>query len=195
MYYLKENCTGKIEVKGSKFIAVLIRIDDPNKLKEELNKVKDLYPNATHYCYGMQCGQTTRSNDDSEPSGTAGIPILEVLKRNQIDHTLAIVVRYFGGTLLGTAGLLKAYQSAVKEAINNAKLVTPKLVSIYRISFDYSYTNKIDYLLKDSTILKKEYQQQVIYDYYSDTDLSNKLNEITAGQITIVKLEDKVVEM
>jgi len=195
MYYIKENVEARIEIKGSKFICCLMRIDDPNNLKDYLSLIKAKYPQATHYCYGMICDTTTRSNDDGEPASTAGIPILESLKNKQLNHCLAIVVRYFGGTLLGASGLVHAYKDVTLKAIEQATLLTPTKATIYQIEFDYPYISKIEYILNETKILEKDYNEKVSIKFVSINDLSEKLISCTSGKINIKKLDEIIVEL
>lgn len=180
MYHIREKTSSYLEVKKSKFIGILIPIDDEKRLKEHLNQLKKEYPAATHYCYGAIIGQANRSNDDGEPASTAGKPILEALKNHDLDNVLCVVVRYFGGTLLGTAGLIKAYGQAATLAIEQAQLLTPTLVNTYRITVDYSLTSPLEHLLQNhAVILDRQYGEKMTYIYSCRDDLT----ELLAGNV------------
>ena len=125
MYHIKERTESQIEVKKSRFIGILLPLSDEGQIREHLNAIRKQYPGARHYCYGAVVEGNNRSNDDGEPSSTAGKPILEALKNRDLDNVLCVVVRYFGGTLLGTAGLIRAYGQCASQAIDKAVLTVP----------------------------------------------------------------------
>ncbi len=195
MYHIKEKAIAQIEVKKSKFICILLPIEDETKIKEEIKQIKKEYPKATHYCYGSIINNTQRSNDDGEPASTAGKPIAETLKNHDLDNVLAVVVRYFGGTLLGTAGLVKAYSGACSQAIENATLTSPIELSQYQLAVDYSLTNKIEFLLKNNTHdFTRDYQEQAIYTYRSEKDITNLITEITGGKYKPIFIKKATIE-
>ncbi len=195
MYHIKEKVVSFIEVKKSKFYCILMPCDDEKDIKNCLNQIKKEYPNATHYCYGAVIGGNNRSNDDGEPASTAGKPILEMLKNAQVDDTLAVVVRYFGGTLLGTAGLVKAYGQAAKDALALAAFTKPTKVGNYKLTVDYSLTNKIEYLLKNNaTVTYRDYGEKVSFYYQSETDLTNQILQLTAGKAAVELINEEIVD-
>lgn len=110
--------------KKSKFIGVLFRVDTEQEAIKHLNEIKAAHRKARHNCYAYRIGNYTRYSDDGEPHGTAGMPIFEVLRREDINNVLCVVTRYFGGTLLGRGGLVRAYIGAVKGAIEDAGIIT-----------------------------------------------------------------------
>lgn len=195
MYHIIEKVESSIEVKKSKFICLLLPINDEKQIKDKINEVKRLYPGATHYCYGCSINGNYRSNDDGEPASTAGKPILQCLINSELDNVLAVVVRYFGGTLLGTAGLVKAYQQATIDAINQAKLATPTLVNNYKITVNYQDTNKIEYFLaKNGTIKLRDYQQDAIYYFQCENDICQQISELTNGSGQVKLLNSEIIE-
>ena len=109
--------------KKSKFIAALFRVDTEQAALECLSAVRAAHKKASHHCYAYRVGNSTRYGDDGEPRGTAGIPIFEVLRREDMQNALCVVTRYFGGTLLGRGGLLRAYVAAAKGAVADAGAV------------------------------------------------------------------------
>lgn len=151
------------EINKSKFYSILIPLNNINEVHEILANIKNEYKNATHYCYAYIFDQTKRFNDDGEPNGTAGIPILSVLENNNLNHILAVVVRYFGGIKLGAGGLVRAYTNSVSEALNNSNII--KLIKgvIIKIEFTYENTKQIDYLLKNEEITEKNYSNNITY--------------------------------
>ena len=163
MYTIKNNSIKEIIIKNSKFITLLYKVYSLEDIKNTLINVKNLYPNATHYCYAYILNNEKKSSDDGEPSGTAGTPILNILESNNLNYILAVVIRYFGGIKLGSSGLIRAYSRSVKEAIKENILT--KLIEGINVNITFSWSNikQIDYLLKDQLINKKEYLDNITY--------------------------------
>lgn len=141
--------------KGSKFIAYSYPFADENKLKDILSEIKSMHPKARHHCYAYRLGMNRsvfRINDDNEPAGSAGRPILNTLLSNDLTNILIIVVRYFGGTLLGIPGLINAYKAATQESINNAEIIEKYQKDIYAIDFDYLQMNNVMRIIKDEDL-------------------------------------------
>lgn len=174
-----------IEIKKSKFITYLHRTDNEEEAKEFLKQIKKEHPSANHHCTAMIIGNIVRSNDDGEPSQTAGHPMLDVLMHNDMQDILAIVVRYFGGVKLGTGGLVRAYSSSISEALENAVLVKETIFDEYEISFVYNLIGKLDHYFFSNNIdvTIKDYGEDVIYHYLSTKDLSSDLLELSNGAI------------
>ena len=162
MYSIKHNSVYLYEIKKSKFYTLLYKIDSNLDIEKYLKEVKATYKDATHYCYAYKIKTQKKCSDDGEPSGTAGIPILEVLDKKNIDNILCIVVRYFGGIKLGAGGLIRAYANSVKEAIDNNEIV--ELIDGLEIKLETTYGNKkdIEYLFKDN-IKEVDYQENITY--------------------------------
>lgn len=196
MFHIKEKVITMLEVKKSKFYCVLLPIQDDKMTKEVITDLKKEYPGATHYCYGAIIGDITRSNDDGEPSSTAGKPILETLKNAQLDQVLAVVIRYFGGTLLGTSGLVKAYSQATSLAIEQAVFTTPTTVYNYQIRLPYHLTNKLEFLLKGKAIITDRlYDDEATYLFQCQHDLTDEIRELTSGQYLPQLLSSEVKEI
>jgi uncharacterized YigZ family protein len=152
---LKAPSQGLYKDKGSKFISFAYPVYSEEDIKEQLSFIKKEYFDARHHCYAYALGlnrEHYRAFDDGEPSGTAGKPIYGQIQSFGITNILIIVVRYFGGTLLGTGGLITAYKSASEDALHNAEFVEKTVNSIYSISFDYAAMNGIMKILKDEGI-------------------------------------------
>lgn len=124
MLTVKERYIKTTEMMGSKFIAILFPLNDDSLFKGILNDVKKEFNKARHYVYAYRVGQKSKSNDDSEPKGTAGRPLLELLHKKDMNNCAIIVVRYFGGTKLGAGRLLRTYVASGVNVINVAELVT-----------------------------------------------------------------------
>jgi len=147
--------------RGSKFLAFAYPISSEADIKPILAGLKAEHPKANHHCWAMRLGidrSVFRINDDGEPSGTAGRPILNILLSRNITNVLIVVVRYFGGTLLGVPGLINAYKVATEEALANALIIEKTLDDIYSINFDYQQMNDVMKIIKDDNLIILEQQ-------------------------------------
>jgi len=146
---------GLFRDRGSKFIAFAYPITTDSDIKPLLIQLRSEHPKANHHCWAMRLGidrSVFRINDDGEPSGTAGRPILNTLLSRNITNVLVVVVRYFGGTLLGVPGLINAYRTATEEALNTAVIVEKMLNDIYTIQFDYQQMNDVMRIIKEDNL-------------------------------------------
>ena len=186
MYTIKTDITNEIVIKNSKFICVLHKIYNINDINNYLEQIKKEYKDATHYCYAYIINDNKKFNDDGEPSGTAGNPIMKVLEKNNLNYILCIVIRYFGGIKLGSGGLIRAYSKSVTECLKLTNL--NKLIEGYNIDiiFNYSDIENINYLLKNSYILNKTYKDIIIYNVNINDDIFNKLKEYKNIKLNII---------
>ncbi|ETZ22468.1 YigZ family protein [Pedobacter sp. V48] len=141
--------------KGSKFIAYAYPIRSDEEVKNLLQNLRSEHPKARHFCWALRLSPDRsifRIQDDGEPSGTAGRPILNTLLSAEITNILIVVVRYFGGTLLGVPGLINAYKTAAAEAIKEANVIEKTVNDIYEITFDYLVMNDVMRLMKDEQL-------------------------------------------
>lgn len=141
--------------KGSKFLAFAYPIHTETELKEIIAKFKSEHPKANHHCWAMRLSpdrSVFKVNDDGEPSGTAGRPILNVLLSKNITNIFVVVVRYFGGTLLGVPGLINAYKTATEMALAEAQVVEQTVKDVYTISFGYLQMNEVMKIVKDDQL-------------------------------------------
>lgn len=153
---IEEPSEGIFRDKGSKFIAYSYPFKDESNLKDILAHLKSIHPKARHYCwaYRLSPDRTVyRINDDGEPSGTAGRPILNVLLSRDVTNILVVVVRYFGGTLLGVPGLINAYKLSTQEALDAATIVEKTVNDVYSIEFEYIQMNDVMRIIKDENII------------------------------------------
>jgi uncharacterized YigZ family protein len=152
-------CEGVFRDKGSKFIGYAYPIDLEAEIKDVLAGLRTEHPKARHFCWAYRLGQDKsifRLNDDGEPSGSAGRPILNTLLSENLTNILVVVVRYFGGTLLGVPGLIHAYKSATAEAIGSGEMVLKTVDDIYFLSFPYDQTNEVMKVVKEEKLIVKE---------------------------------------
>ena len=190
MKSIQKKITNEIIINKSKFITILTNINDIDKIKEELENIKKTYKDATHYCFAYIINNHEKCSDNGEPSGTAGMPILNVLKQNNLTNILCVVIRYFGGIKLGAGGLIRAYSSSASEALNKANIVN--LIKGYKIIIEFSYNNlkQIDYLLKNIQI-KKDYSNNITYTFNIKEEKLNKIeNELS--KFSKIKLKEQI---
>jgi uncharacterized YigZ family protein len=147
--------TGIFKDKGSRFLAYAWPVVSEAEVKTLVDKYKKEYFDARHHCYAYRLGPEAlqiRANDDGEPSGTAGKPILGQLVSQNLTNVLVVVVRYFGGTLLGTSGLINAYREATANALANAQITKRFVYAIYQINFGYLQMNSVMKIVKDAAL-------------------------------------------
>lgn len=162
-----KSCEGIFRDKGSKFIAYAYPFEDEAQLKEIITALKLLHPKARHHCYAYRLTpdrSVFRMNDDGEPSGTAGRPILNILLSMDVTNTLVVVVRYFGGTLLGVPGLINAYKTATQLALAEADILEKTTDDIYEVRFPYLQMNDIMRIIKEenATIVQQQFDNDCI---------------------------------
>ena len=201
---IKENSYDEFVEKKSTFITHLVRVTSEEEAREFIQKMKKKHYDATHVCSCYVVGdnnEITRANDDGEPSGTAGAPMLDVLVKNEIKNVCATVIRYFGGTKLGTGGLVRAYGGGgVINALKNATLVERKDALEIRLELDYSLNGKIEYEIEKTNFIVNnlEYTDKIIYTIYvmeEDYDsFQSWIANLTNGQFKILSTHEKQLE-
>lgn len=164
---LYEGGIGEITEKKSRFIATARLVENEEEALRFIEEMKKKYWDARHNCYAYSIGmnrELTRCSDDGEPSGTAGRPMLDVLLGEDIYNVAVVVTRYFGGVLLGTGGLVRAYSKAVQEGISASKVILKKKGIILQITTDYTGIGKIQYIAGERAIpvLDSEYTDKVV---------------------------------
>ena len=179
MKTITNEVVNEIIINKSRFITIVIPINKIEDVNTKINILKTIYKDANHYCFAYIIDSKEKCEDDKEPSGTAGLPILNILKNNDLTNILCVVIRYFGGVKLGAGGLVRAYSTSAKEAIKQAKLGT--IENGYEIDIELEYDNmkKIDYFLKDLKI-RKTFDEKIIYTFkITEKDYNNIKNIIT----------------
>jgi len=159
--------------KGSRFIAYAYPVSDTEQIKDITERLRKEYHDARHHCYAYMLGydrNVWRVNDDGEPSGTAGKPILGQINSNELTDILIVVIRYFGGTLLGVSGLINAYRSAAADAIANAVIITKKLTCSINIEFPYVVLNDVMKIIKENHEI-----QQISHNFDNDCSITLSL--------------------
>lgn len=179
-FTIEEPSEGFFKDKGSRFIAYTYPFQKKETLKDIVAELKALHPKARHHCWAYRLTpdrSVFRINDDGEPSGTAGRPILNTLLSRDVTNILVVVVRYFGGTLLGVPGLINAYKTATQEALDAAQIVEKTVNDVYRISFGYLQMNDVMRLIKEENlpILKQEFDNDCAMDVEVRKQLVNQV--------------------
>ena len=172
--------TYEVTIKNSKFIGVIIPIESTLDVKDNLNKLKEEYKNATHYCYAYKLINDKGFSDDREPNKTAGIPILTIIESEDLVNVLVVIIRYFGGIKLGPGGLIRAYSCTKVDLIKGY---------IASITFNYSKEKEINYLLKNSIIKNKDYKEDCTYIIEVTKDILDTLKQVS----TINYYKEKII--
>ena len=174
-----------IIIKNSRFICYIYKVDNIYEINKILTDTREKYYDATHCCYAYILDNIKKESDDGEPSGTAGIPMLQVLEKNNLNHVLCIVVRYFGKIKLGAGGLVRAYTKSVTETLKN-NIIT--LVPGFKVllAFNYDKVKSVDYLLKDSIVINKYFDNKITYEANVDNNLLNELKSVKDIEIKVL---------
>ncbi len=183
--------THEINIQKSRFIAHIKRTETEEEAQAFIQEIKKEHWNATHNCSAYMIGendQIQKANDDGEPSGTAGVPMLEVLKKRKLKDTTVVVTRYFGGIKLGAGGLIRAYGRAVSEGIDAVGTVERILMTIMHVKADYTWLGKLENEIRSSDYLLKDihYSELVEIEVYVQEDKIKEfqewMTELTNGQ-------------
>ncbi len=196
MIYLFEAVTDEVIISKSRFITILTPITHQDQCHDVLLSIKKSYPKATHYCTAYilgEHGEFQGSSDDGEPSGTAGIPMLEILRTKQVTNMFVVVVRYFGGIKLGAGGLIRAYAGAVKDALAYGSYYQKIKAPAYRVHFNYHLIAKFDQLFTEATILDKSFLDEVIYTVCFADGNDSILDSAKHLFNNLVKIEDETL--
>ena len=156
---IAQPCEGLFKDKGSKFLAYAYPVETEDEIKEHIQNLKKEHYSARHHCYAWRLGADKtqfRANDDGEPSSTAGKPILGQIQRLDLTNILIVVVRYFGGTLLGVSGLINAYRTAAADVLNQAEIVEQLVEVPFWVEFDYLNMNSVMKVFKDENLPQKK---------------------------------------
>lgn len=195
--------TSFIERK-SKFISYVQPVYSEDEALKFLNSIRKKHYDAAHNCYAFVLGDSMniqRSSDDGEPSGTAGVPILEVMKKEQITNSIIIVTRYFGGILLGAGGLIRAYTEGASGGIKAAGTVTVQPFVVHRLKMDYSFLSKLQYEIskKDYIIENTEYLEDVTMRVLTTSALGDAFIEDIAqwtnGSVAVESLGEQMLKV
>ncbi|WP_295114923.1 YigZ family protein [uncultured Methanobrevibacter sp.] len=188
MKTIKKAVQCEINVKKSQFICSLFPTKTKKESKEIIQKLNNQYSDATHNCTAYIVSDGEGFDDDGEPGGTAGKPMINVLRKNELHNITAVVTRYFGGIKLGAGGLVRAYSKSVMEAISEAEIVEIEEYAVYKITFEYGDIKAADREVRNNqlTAIDKEYSDKVSYDIVSkDKRDIEKIFEKYSGKISV----------
>ena len=157
MYKIINNVKDELIINKSKFISFAIYISNVQMVNDVLDKLKKEYKDATHICYAYKIGNVKRFNDDNEPKGTAGMPILNVIENKELDNILVVVVRYFGGIKLGTGGLVRAYTKSVTECLKLCNTEEERQWITFQINVNYDNLKYIYKYINETYIKEKSF--------------------------------------
>ncbi|GEM01729.1 uncharacterized protein, YigZ family [Halolactibacillus halophilus] len=203
-YTIKQYGQTEIEIQKSRFIAHAKRCETEQQAKDFINDIKKAHPQANHNCAAYMIGehdQIQKALDDGEPSGTAGVPMLEVIKKRALKDTCIVVTRYFGGIKLGAGGLIRAYSTSAREAIDAAGLVCRKQVQKLEVMIDYPLLGKLENEVRQTTYLLEsiDYLEKVTVHLAVETDkvdtCKNWLVNLTSDQADISETTQAYIEV
>lgn len=194
----------EINIERSRFITYVTRAETEEEAQEFITSIKKKHHDANHNCSAYMIGENNliqKANDDGEPSGTAGVPMLEVLKKRDLKDTVVVVTRYFGGIKLGAGGLIRAYGRATSEGLNATGIVERRLMRVMKTKIDYTWLGKVENEVRSSHYQLKEihYLEAVEVDVYVEeaskgqfvdwmTELTNGQGEISEGDVEYLEL-------
>ena len=192
----------EMTLKGSRFIGILMPCPREDCIQENIAKVSERYRDATHYCYAAVFNgseRRERSSDNGEPSGTAGKPILFALKGAGISDAMVVVVRYFGGTLLGTGGLVHAYGETAKLVLDGVEKVARRACAVYRFTLEYGYYSQFESKMKDLMAKRPECEYSDKVDVKAwipvgkDEEFERRITDLTERHVRLWKTEDEYI--
>ncbi|MBR3791362.1 MAG: YigZ family protein [Clostridia bacterium] len=200
---VKHRASTLLVEKKSKFIASVSPADSEEEALEFLKEIKSKYPDATHnvYAYIIDENNIFRYSDDGEPGGTAGMPVLDTIRKEGLVDVCVVVTRYFGGTLLGTGGLVHAYGSSAKQGLYEADIITRALCNVICVKIDYTMSGKIQHMIGTKNLMTDDivYGDDVTYYIYTTIDetkdLIKEITELTYGRANITVTEQKYIDL
>lgn len=188
--------------KKSKFIATAAPCETEEKAIEFVNEIRKEFPDATHnvYAYSIDENQIFRYSDDGEPSGTSGMPVLDTMRKDDIVDAAVVVTRYFGGTLLGTGGLVRAYSESARLALESAGVVVRKMCNIVSVNTDYTFIGKIQHIIAEMHLITEDtiYTDKATFFVcvpFADTEkFTKEITEATSGAAVCSVIDAKYID-
>lgn len=180
---IEETALSEFRDRGSRFIAYAYPLNSKESFKELLAALKKEHPKAVHHCFAYRMGYTGdlfRSSDDGEPSGTAGKPILGQIDSRQLTNTMVVVVRYFGGTLLGVPGLINAYKTVTAQVLDKLKIIEKPVMVRYQLEFDYTIMNEVMRVIKQFHCNMREQELKLFCRAGIEVPLKNEIECMAA---------------
>ena len=196
---IEEEAHGLFRDRGSRFIAIAIPVSSQEEIKSRLAGLRKEYHDARHHCFAWMLApdrQAWRISDDGEPSGTAGKPILGQINSRELTNVLVVVIRYFGGTLLGVSGLINAYRTAAADALNNARVVEKHVCQRWSVTFPYIAMNDVMKVLRDEDCRQSEHAYsgsdvtvEILFRASASQQITGRLGKIAALQMKWLSTE------
>jgi len=160
---ISSNVTNEIIINKSRFITYLYKVKNKDEVLNYYNELKNKYKDATHICYSYIINNEIKYSDDGEPTGSAGMPIYNVLKQNNLNYIVCFIIRYFGGIKLGGSGLVRAYSNSTSQALKKTNII--KLEKLYKIeiTLNYQEINIVENIINKDNILEKKFENNITY--------------------------------
>jgi len=178
----------EIIIKNSRFISFAYYVESIDDIKDIINKLSIEYKDYTHLVYAYKFGMHEKAIDDGEPGGTAGAPILEVIKKNDLTNILIVVIRYFGGIKLGAGGLIRAYSKSAREVLKDMEFLEYVEYVYYRVSACYDDLKLLNTLTNKYDVIKKDFNEEIVYDLKLEKSLDDVISVFEGTNIKIKKL-------
>lgn len=203
-YTVKKEGNDQVIIQKSRFIGYIKRVESEEEAQNFIQDIKKKHHDATHNCSAYIIGendQIQKANDDGEPTGTAGVPMLEVLKKQRLKDTAVVVTRYFGGIKLGAGGLIRAYGSTTSQAIKSTGVVKRQLMQGFSITVDYNLLGKLENVLRNSDHILKaiNYLETVEFIVFvkdgEESSFQNWIVDLTNDQVELQKVEPMYIEI
>ena len=202
-YTINDQGSSELIIQKSKFIGYANRVETEKDAQDFIQNIKKKHYDATHNCSAYLIGdhdEIQKANDDGEPGGTAGVPILEVIKKRELKYTAIVITRYFGGIKLGAGGLIRAYSSAASQVVDETGIIERKLTQEFSIEVDYTFLDKIQNELKEtdyilhSTNFEEQVTLNILVDIGEEEIFKNWIINITSNQLKIFEKEKLYIE-
>ena len=201
-YTILDTSESEFIINRSRFITTAKHTATMDEAREFIAQIKKQYSDATHNCYGFisdKLGLEMRFSDDGEPQGTAGQPILEVIKKKDLREVTVVVTRYFGGIKLGAGGLVSAYTEGAVSCLDNAKIAKMVPCAVYQIKLDYTTYSNVEKFLRENAILKDiTYDTDVTIEFaieLENTSVLDNLQDLTAGKVSPLKISEEYINV
>ena len=188
MYIITESNKEEIIIKNSRFISFAYYVETEDEIKSILDKLSKEYKDYTHLVYAYRLVNKEKAVDDGEPGGTAGLPIMEVIKKKDLINILIVSIRYFGGIKLGAGGLIRAYSKSAREVLNSIKIEKYIKYNYYRLSSNYDNLKLLNTLSSDFEVIRKDFNEEIVYDVKIADDKDNVLDIFNDSSIKVKKL-------
>ncbi|MBR2811125.1 MAG: YigZ family protein [Solobacterium sp.] len=195
---LKEEYREETVINRSRFIACVAPARSEQEARDFIESIRKEYADATHVCTAYMCGENNmiqRSSDNHEPSGTAGVPMLESIRKSGLSDVVACVVRYFGGIKLGAGGLIRAYSGSVADALAHAKKVTDVTLRRYSVTYPYDMSGTVETWLRRNTILDAlSYDEEITASVLAKDEIEKPIRDLSRGRVEAEFLWEETAE-